>query len=480
MARRLKREDKGRVAVVSIVGMFFVLFAVDLPSQTLDPVSGFKRFVSGPIATNLSLSFYCSIERHLGGDVEVTGIANGSITQTRTNGTYQRLIFDNGSFFMARSASPLENAFTPQSGFCARFLGTNSVWDVNPSGQIIYDLNKLSALQSSPENRTEQSISFDGYAEIQLLRSLCIDVKIGTLSWNANTFTGTEETHGAPDPARQISGHIVVSNGFPVGASYLIGSDLTVSVDYSYSNLLGIEIPSQIVERRFFIEPDGKPVPVTTKTFHILDASFKISSQAKQLLDPEFLIKRPVDFLEFSKTDLVRLSSLASLLNHPAGNDGVSQFIRSRLGNDTISLLTEGISEELRECIVRDLNSIIRSGPIYTAERFRDVQLGSNTVQLIQQQPTGEQLTELNARLLLDRYPLEISKFGRPPKEVMMKGGKPIAVRAYDGTWKGQERRASGSATTLVRWILFVLMILPLAAVAVRKAIKYKSRQNRS
>src|SRR5579864_90269 len=78
------------------------------------------------------------------------------------------------------------------------------------------------------------------------------------------------------------------------------------------------------------------------------------------------------------------------------GSDAVSVFLRGRLLDS--------------KAVVKDLNRVIAGPSIYDKERFSGIVLRAETVQLLRQNPSGQQLARLNKLLLEDAYTVELAK----------------------------------------------------------------------
>jgi signal transduction histidine kinase len=130
-------------------------------------------------------------------------------------------------------------------------------------------------------------------------------------------------------------------------------------------------------------------------------------------------------FNKFSVGDVLNLDALADRIRHPMTNDGVSAFVNTQLAPDTRAILTNylgGANSHLQRALVEDLNRIISGGQIYNPQRFAGVKLSTEANLLLQQDPQGTNLVRLNRRLLLDAYPLELSKnrmFMKPQPTVL-------------------------------------------------------------
>ncbi len=63
---------------------------------------------------------------------------------------------------------------------------------------------------------------------------------------------------------------------------------------------------------------------------------------------------------------------------------------------------------------MKDLNTIVRSGPIYERRRFEGIELSVATSEVLARRPmTPDRRLRLNRLLLEDAYPLEIKPRGR-------------------------------------------------------------------
>ena len=115
----------------------------------------------------------------------------------------------------------------------------------------------------------------------------------------------------------------------------------------------------------------------------------------------------------FSAGDIANLDALAQRLREPAQADGVSAHLATELRPQTRKLLTSyhgGAHEELRRALAEDLNRILQTGPLYEAERFTNVTLSARTTRLVERNPRGLDLARLNRKVLLEAYPLEMSR----------------------------------------------------------------------
>jgi hypothetical protein len=102
----------------------------------------------------------------------------------------------------------------------------------------------------------------------------------------------------------------------------------------------------------------------------------------------------------------------ARLTNAP---DALSVFLRGQLQTSVKADLTaysasSANAKEVVSALVKDVNQVISGPSIYDKARFRDVILRPETVQLLKQNPAGQQLARLNKLLLEDSYPAELAK----------------------------------------------------------------------
>ncbi len=126
--------------------------------------------------------------------------------------------------------------------------------------------------------------------------------------------------------------------------------------------------------------------------------------------------------------DITNMVSFAAKLINPPKDDGVSQYLNTRLSAETLKRLSNyggGSDPQLKHILIDELNRIIQSGPIYDAQRFARVKLSTQTAKLLGQTPAGPDVGRLNRTLLLDAYPQEISK-GRITKEQRFMRHQPV------------------------------------------------------
>jgi hypothetical protein len=114
------------------------------------------------------------------------------------------------------------------------------------------------------------------------------------------------------------------------------------------------------------------------------------------------------------------LESFATKLQQQA--DPVSIYLRTRLLPTTITALNAyqaggTVSPLLQTDLLQDLNAVINGPSIYDAQRFQNVSLRVETVQLLGPNTQGEDLVEQNRLLLEDAYPQEIRTILGTPSE---------------------------------------------------------------
>ena len=115
----------------------------------------------------------------------------------------------------------------------------------------------------------------------------------------------------------------------------------------------------------------------------------------------------------FSAGDIANLDMLAKRLMEPDEKDIVSQYLATQLARETRSRLTNyhgGPAPELQHALADDLNRIIRGGLLSEAQRLTNVTLSASTKRILEHKPQGLDLVRLNRKLLLEVYPLEMSR----------------------------------------------------------------------
>jgi H+/Cl- antiporter ClcA len=115
----------------------------------------------------------------------------------------------------------------------------------------------------------------------------------------------------------------------------------------------------------------------------------------------------------FSAKDIANLEWFANKLKRPAPEDEVSKYLAAQLAPATVNLLsnyTGNVDATLQQALAADLNRVIRNGPLYEAQRFTNATLTAKTTRLLTRKPQGLDLVRLNRKLLLEVYPLEMSR----------------------------------------------------------------------
>jgi H+/Cl- antiporter ClcA/CBS domain-containing protein len=115
----------------------------------------------------------------------------------------------------------------------------------------------------------------------------------------------------------------------------------------------------------------------------------------------------------FSAKDIANLEWFANKLRRPDAEDGVSKYLAAQLAPATLNLLsnyTGGLDAKLQQALAADVNRVIQGGPLYEAQRFTNVTLTAKAIRVLERKPQGLDLVRLNRKLLLDVYPLEMSR----------------------------------------------------------------------
>jgi uncharacterized repeat protein (TIGR04138 family) len=111
----------------------------------------------------------------------------------------------------------------------------------------------------------------------------------------------------------------------------------------------------------------------------------------------------------FAVGDFLDLPAFLTKLKEKA--DPVSRFLWERLSEPTRrAAMTVRKSKLFEPVLVRELNKIIRSGPVYDSGRFAGVALTDQTRLLLGQDLRGVRLAQLNRLLLEEAYSQEIAR----------------------------------------------------------------------
>lgn len=95
----------------------------------------------------------------------------------------------------------------------------------------------------------------------------------------------------------------------------------------------------------------------------------------------------------------------------------LSRYLYSNLSDKTDRLIDDHVAFDTRtpqmRIILRDqLNTMMKDGPVYQKKTFARVELSSTAKELLDSDPTGDNLTNLNRRLIQSAYPDTIAKKG--------------------------------------------------------------------
>ena len=121
----------------------------------------------------------------------------------------------------------------------------------------------------------------------------------------------------------------------------------------------------------------------------------------------------------FSESQFTDLKAFASRLQPSASQDPVSKFLYESLSEKTKQLLSGNDEKALRQALSTDLNVLLerelvakenKAGPLYTAERFKQVTISEYLADFIKENPQSFTRIRLNRLLLEAAYPKEIAR----------------------------------------------------------------------
>jgi hypothetical protein len=110
----------------------------------------------------------------------------------------------------------------------------------------------------------------------------------------------------------------------------------------------------------------------------------------------------------------IQIENSATLLSTAGITDPAAFIAKLANGADPISVFLRGRMQDSAEtnlpALVKALNQVISGPSIYQPARFDRINLRRETRQLVEQNPSGQQLARLNKLLLEDAYPQELAK----------------------------------------------------------------------
>jgi hypothetical protein len=111
----------------------------------------------------------------------------------------------------------------------------------------------------------------------------------------------------------------------------------------------------------------------------------------------------------FCIDDITNVDSFAKRVRQHS--EPLAAFLWENLSEATrLKLVADPAALGSREVLVKDLNKLITSGPIYTEERFSSVSLPAEAKLLVGQPLQGVPMAQVNRLLLESAYPEEIAK----------------------------------------------------------------------
>ena len=178
--------------------------------------------------------------------------------------------------------------------------------------------------------------------------------------------------------------------------SYIDGNQNFI---YTGEDVIEIQIPLDVIEIPDFLNIQGG-----VNVLHALDANHDDFSDRTDYYDEHLS-------LLFQISDFKNLSDLIIKLQN--AQDPLSRYFINQFSKDTLRLLDEyngqgTPSEALQKTLVDELNRILQSGNLYDEQRFENVELSDELLKLIEDNPQGQDLIELNRLLLEEAYPQEI------------------------------------------------------------------------
>ncbi len=176
-------------------------------------------------------------------------------------------------------------------------------------------------------------------------------------------------------PRGEVGGQIVV-----VMPRALVGAPW---LSRSVSFLFGAPIPPPLVD------VNGEPLPAGT-------------------LPQDYWAPEPHRPSRLAPHEIVNKNALAAKLE--AAADPVSAFVKSRLSENTRTLLTNPAHPEFLDKLLTDLNNLIAGPSIYTLARFTNVALSLETQILDPAGTSDARPARLNRLLLEDAYPNELAR----------------------------------------------------------------------
>jgi signal transduction histidine kinase len=155
---------------------------------------------------------------------------------------------------------------------------------------------------------------------------------------------------------------------------------------------------------------------------YYLSAGFveaSVTNSANLTLPPDLRVAIPSSFLA---RDIINLEELAAKLKHPASTDYLSQYLAGQLSRATLAALSNyngGTNSDLQRDLAEDFSRIIKKGSLYDEQRFAGVHLSPDTSILVDRKLQGQDQVKLNRKLLLEAYPLDLSKSSQFMREAV-------------------------------------------------------------
>ena len=184
-------------------------------------------------------------------------------------------------------------------------------------------------------------------------------------------------------------------------SGYRLGIDKSQNVLYACEDVVEIQIPWDMIENPDFLQIRG-----SVKVAHAKNAD---SGDFGDHTDSGTYISLSL----FQINDFKDLSGFIVKLEN--AQDPLSRYLKDQFSEETLFLLDEYSregtpSEALQTALETELNEILQSGSLYDEKRFENIELSEDVLKLIEDNPQGQDMIELNRLLLEEAYPQEIEK----------------------------------------------------------------------
>jgi class 3 adenylate cyclase/CHASE2 domain-containing sensor protein len=179
---------------------------------------------------------------------------------------------------------------------------------------------------------------------------------------------------------------------------------------YGDTRYAGVKLRPEVFR---LLEATGKDGGVARLNRVLLEDAYPLELARNEAARITF-VRKHASATNFIAEEGFHAPAVAALLTNPPGP--LAKYLASQMDATAKAAIAEyqkgGTNlDELETSLVKNFNRLIAGPSLYDPERFQSVVLRAETDKLLQKNPTGEELTQLNRMLLEDAFPTALTIF---------------------------------------------------------------------